>query len=206
MKPNLVTLAVFATLVSPAPAAAASTINLAVSSSNPVLGTLVTYTVSGEAEVTQMYEVRIMHVGLPSANCERARPAESIQVRAVEVQGKATSLIPFNYSATLPIEDYSELGTYAMCAIVREGRITTGGFSSSLTSFTVMAAPASEPTPQITPPQAPAPAPAPAPVMTPPPSVAPATPMVKPVKPVSKLSKALKLCKQQKKHSRRIAC
>jgi hypothetical protein len=200
MKRNLVILAVLATLVSTAPAAADSAINLTLSSANPYLGTPITYQVSGEAEVHETYEVRIMYVGLSGANCGKARPTESSQVREVEVQGKAATLIPFNYSATLPIEDYSALGTYAVCANVR-GESP----AESLTSFTVSAEPAPVPPPTLV--VAPTVTPAPAPVVTPSPAVAPATPVVKPVvKPVSKLAKALKLCKKLKKHGKRVAC
>lgn len=201
MKLNLVILAVLATLVSAAPASA-STINLILSSSSPVLGTPISYQVSGEAEVGQMYEVRIMQIDSshPESECVRATPYSQL-LRELEVQGKGSPLKSFNREETIPIKGYSELGTYAVCALVRDGSRNpySESFAESTTSFTVVAPPA----PPAPAPIASAPAPVPAPIVTPPPPVAPATSVVKPM---SKLAKALKLCKKLKKHSKRVAC
>jgi hypothetical protein len=195
MKRNLVILTVLVTLVSTAPAAAASTINLTLSSANPVLGTPITYHVSGNAEVKETYNVRIMSVDSshPESECVR-ETTHSQLVRTWQIGGTIASPEPINYEAALPITDYSTLGTYAVCAMVRGG----SSFAELTTSFTVVTPP---PPP---PPPAPVVAPAPAPVVKPPP---PAAPEVVPVvKPVSKLAKALKMCKKLKKHTKRVAC
>jgi hypothetical protein len=213
-------------LILAAPAAADSTINLTVSPTESVVGTPVTYTVSGEAEVTQMYEVRIMQVDSshPETECVRATKNSQL-LRQLEVQGKGSPLKPFRYpesgEETIPVKDYSELGTYTVCAILREGRTNCNlneCHAESTTNFTVVAVTKAEEaaktaeaqkkeaqekkakentngsgtTPTITP------------SLTPPPPVAP---VIKPVvKPVSKLAKALKLCKKQKNKHKRAKC
>jgi|ERR1700677_2876939 len=195
-------IAVLLCLVMATPAAADSTINLTLSSTNPVVNTPVTYTVTGQAEDHETYEVRIMHVNLPSANCGKARPTESSQVREVEVQGKASTLLSFEYSATLPTEDYTEVGTYAVCANVRGNSPI-----ESLTSFTVLAAPApTVPVVAPTPPPAPAaspvaPAPESAALVLAAPAVAATVPSA-----AQKLRTALAKCKKLKKHSKRVQC
>jgi hypothetical protein len=202
---STITLASLVAVVIAAPAAAASKIEVSVSSPNPTLGTPVTYQVSGEAEVGETYQVNILD-GPSSQECfnqiKRVQGPSSVEVlRPVQVgRQHESSIESFSQSAMVPIEDYSALGTYTVCAMVRLGVLNTGSFAESATSFTVVAAPApepkSEPTSEIT-----SPAPAPTPAAT------PVTPRVTPVaKPVSKLAKALTLCKKLKKHSKRVAC
>lgn len=195
MKRNVVVLAVFAALVSTAPAAADS-IHLSVfPTSTSLSGPTVTYQVSGEAEVKETYDVRIMSVDSshPESECVNQTTNSQLVRGPIEIQGKATSLISFSHEEPIPVKDYSELGTYAVCAMIRGG----SSFAESTTSFTVVAPPA--PAPVV--------APVPAPVVTQPPPIAPATPVVKPVvKPVSKLAKTLKMCEKLKKHTRRVAC
>lgn len=206
MKRNLVILAAVATLVFTAPAAAASKIEVSVSSPNPTLGMPITYQVAGEAEVGETYQVNILD-GTSLQECfnqvQRVQGPSSVEVlKPVQIgRHHESSIESFSQSAMIPIEDYGALGTYTVCAMVRLGVLSSGSFAESATSFTVVAAPApepktepkSEPTSQITPP-----APAPAPTV-----LAPVTPSVAPI---SELAKALKLCKRLKKHSKRVAC
>jgi hypothetical protein len=205
--------AVLFCLVLAAPAAANSTINLTVSSASAVLGTPVTYTVSGEARAGETYEVRIMHVGLPSTKCENATP-ESALVGHVESIAGEGSLHPFPTKSeeTIPIKDYAEVGSYAMCAVIRgASSVENNGFVKSLASFTVVTPPPT--VPLVPTPEAPpiAPTPVATPGVTTPSAVAPVA-LVKPsvVKPVakrvSKLAKALKLCKKQKNKHKRAKC
>lgn len=193
-----ISIAVLLSLAVASPAAASSTISLAVSSPNPTLGTPISYSVSGEAEVKETYEVRIMHVGLPEANCNKANTAESIQLHApFEVQGSASSLISFVRNEPIPIADYAEVGTYAMCAKVRGASP-----AESLTSFTVEA-PAAPLAPEplvVTPPATPASAVVYAPVEAP-----LLTPVIAPTA-SQKLHAALVKCKKLKKHSKRVKC
>lgn len=185
-------------------AASASTISVSLSSTNPTLGTPISYTLSGEAKVKETYEVRIMHVGLPEANCTKANEKESIRLHdPFEVFANATSL---TQSETIPIVDYNALGTYAVCAMVRNGpesHYSEKGFSAdSTTSFTVVAPAvpsASTPVPPVETPAAPTPAVAPV--------VAPAlvAHVVAPV-PAQKPHTAIAKCKKQKNKKKRVKC
>lgn len=197
MKHNLVILAAVATLVFAAPAAAASKIEVSVSSPNPTLGASVTFQVSGEAEVGETYQVDI------SSESER----DCID----QVAGHYQTVFPayqlgndssINQAATIPIGDYNALGTYAVCAMVRLGVLSSGSFAESTTSFTVVAPPAPEPTPTIV-----APAPAAVPVLAPAVTAPATTTHVTPVATTAqKLHAALAKCKRLKKHSKRVAC
>lgn len=182
---------VFASTASAVPA------NISISATPSVasLGTIVSYTVSGSAEVKETYEVRLMHVGVPSANCAKARPEESTLLHApFEVEGKAATPIAINRTEVIPVSDYATTGTYVLCARILKGASAEGETYESSTSFTVEA-PA--PSPSITP--APAP-PAPAVVST------PVTTVHATASTAQKLHAALAKCKKQKNSHKRKQC
>jgi hypothetical protein len=132
MKCNLVILAVLATLVSTAPAAADS-IHLSVSPTSTYLdGPAVTYQISGETEVGRGYAIRLMHVGWEGSNCGHAAKTESHNVREASV-GPSPK---FEYSGNLSAatEFYEALGTYVVCAVT----VNSEAPAETSASFTVV--------------------------------------------------------------------
>jgi hypothetical protein len=198
-----ISIAVLLSLAVAAPAAA-STVSVSVSSPNTTLGTAVSYTISGEAEVTQTYEVRM--ISTSSANfasaCENKSAGVTVYEKEVQVETPGVTTIAFAHSAELPLTDYSSLGTYAVCGVVRMGREPHVGTpsTSNVATFTVNA--------PVTPPVVPSstpPAPAPVPLVAP--AVVPATIHIAPVtNSAQKLHTALVKCRKQKNKKKRVKC
>lgn len=186
--------AVLVFLVMAVPAASASTIKVAVSAPNFFLGTPVTYTVSGEAEVGQTFQVNIVS-GSSETECYNQGPASVPVLKPVQVgRLHGSSVEPFNQSAIIPTTDYSALGTYTVCAMIRKGE----HLEESLMTFAIM----SEPAPVLFVPAAVVPSPAP--VVTP--AVTPHVATVVAPTATQKLHAALVKCKRQKNKHKRLKC
>jgi hypothetical protein len=144
-----ISLTVLAFLIVASPAAAVPNVTVKVAPESSIFAnTPATYTVSGEAEVGQKYSVRIMPVesSHPASECVAGRANTKLLHEPIEVHGTSASEA-FSYTETIPVEDHSFLGVYAVCAMVREGHAINPETAENTTEFSVVPLTPSNPTP-----------------------------------------------------------
>jgi hypothetical protein len=180
-----------------APAAAATpNISVSVTAASPILvGTAVTYRVSGEGEVRGEYSVHIMPVSAtaPAETCYNAGSSTKLVLHSIALGGSMSSLTAFQNEGVIPVEDYPAIGTYVVCATIRNETNTT----EHLETFSV-----TEPPSVVQPAANPSPTPSVAPLLPTP----VATPSVVASTSAQKLHAALAKCKKQKNKKKRAKC